>query len=406
MPNLTLWSRRLRPAHLAGEARRIGKKVLRKIRRPERRVVTLEPAGEARGRALVSYIVDGLLVPPESQLPRGHTHFWESRQIARTFVDLGYTVDVIHWTNQAFEPVEPYDVLLDVRLNLERLAPSVGDACLKIQHIETAHYAFHNRAQQERLDALEERRGVRLAPRKTIEPNRAIETADFGIAVGNAFTIGTYEHAGTPIFRVPISVPCVYAAPEDKDFAACRRRFLWFGSGGLVHKGLDLVLEAFADMPEYELAVCGPIHMERDLEAAYVRELYESPNIRTLGWVDVAGERFRKLRRTTLGVVYPSCSEGGGGSVITCLHAGLLPIVTREASVDLHGFGTELPEASVGAIREAVREMAATDPSTLRDQAMTAWRHARTQHTRETFARDYRRVAERILSADGESDDG
>ena len=34
----------------------------------------------------------------------------------------------------------------------------------------------------------------------------------------------------------------------------------------MVHKGLDLVLEAFAGMPEYHLTVCGPVAKEKDFE--------------------------------------------------------------------------------------------------------------------------------------------
>ena len=396
-----LWRRRLRPAYIRGELARIGKKVDRRIRRPESRTVTLEPSGEQRGRALVSYIIDGLLTPADRPLPHSHTHFWESRQIALTLAQLGYRTDVIHWTNFSFVPTETYDVFVDVRLNMERLAPLLGPDCLKIQHIETAHFTFHNPAQQARLEALAERRDVVIQPQKMLEENRAIETADYGVAVGNDFTIATYAHAGKPVLRVPMSAPFEYAAPEAKDFAACRRRFLWFGSGGLVHKGLDLVLEAFAGLPDFELIVCGPIHMERDFEAAYARELYATPNITTVGWVDVAGKEFRDICDRSLGVVYPSCSEGGGGSVITCMHAGLIPLVTREASVDLDGFGAEIGEATVAAVRDAVRHASELPTDRLREEALAAWRHVRAHHTRESFARDHRRVIADILDREG-----
>ena len=308
VPSSIIWRRRLRPAYVRSELARIGAKISRRLRRPERRVVSLEPVGRERGRALVSYIIDGLLVDPAQPLPRSHTNYWESRQIARTFAELGYRTDVIHWTNADFTPAAPYDVFVDVRLNMERLAPLVGDDCVKIQHIETAHHAFHNPAQLARLEALAERRGVEIQPRKMLEENRAIETADWGVAVGNDFTIGTYAHAGKQVLRVPISVPREYPWPDAKDFEACRRRYIWFGSGGLVHKGLDLVLEAFAGLPDHQLVVCGPIHVERDFEAAYARELYATPNIHTVGWVDVAGERFRAICERSLVVVYPSCS--------------------------------------------------------------------------------------------------
>ena len=64
-----------------------------------------------------------------------------------------------------------------------------------------------------------------------------------------------------------------------------------------MHKGLDLVLEAFARMPELHLTVCGPIHEEPAFEAAFRRELYETPNIETLGWVDIASPAFAELLR-------------------------------------------------------------------------------------------------------------
>ena len=68
VPPPTIWKRRLRPEYIAGELRRIGKKLVRRIRQPEKRVATLEARGEQRGRALVSYIVDGLLLPSDRPL--------------------------------------------------------------------------------------------------------------------------------------------------------------------------------------------------------------------------------------------------------------------------------------------------------------------------------------------------
>lgn len=395
---LSVWKRRLRPAFVTGELRRISRKLRRKLARPERRVAQLASRGEASGRALVSYVTDALFLRPGQPVPHSHTHFWESRQIGRVLADMGFEVDFIHWGNLEFQPAERYDVLIDVRLNLERLAPLLGEDCLRIQHIETGHYRFHNAAQLERLADLERRRGLEIRPQKLIEENRAIENAHYGIALGNEFTIGTYAHAGRPIRRVPISTPCVYPAPEGKDLEVCRGRYLWFGSGGLVHKGLDLVLEAFAGRPDLSLVVCGPIHMERDFESAYAKELYETPNIETVGWVDVAGEAFRRIAAGCLGVIYPSCSEGGGGGVITCMHAGLIPVVTRESSVDLGGFGLELEDASVDTIRRTVLDLSARPQEELRDRSEEAWQYARDHHTRESFDRGYRVALAEILS--------
>jgi len=111
----------------------------------------------------------------------------------------------------------------------------------------------------------------------------------------------------------------MYPWPEEKDFEDCRKRFIWFGGSDLAHKGLDLVLDAFAEMPEYDLAVCGPIQGEKEFERAHYQELYHTPNIHTIGWVDVSSPNFMKIMHNCIGLVYPSCSEGQCGSVVTCM---------------------------------------------------------------------------------------
>lgn len=387
------------PAYLAGEVRRVAKKLKRKITRPDRRVVTLKPQGPARGTVLFSYILDPFLLSPGQEIPHWHTNYWESFTMARAFVERGFEVDCISWTNHSFVPLRPYDVLVDVRLNLERLAPLVGERAVKVFHVDTCHHAFHNRAQMERLERLRRDRGIELAPQKLMPENRGIETADRATILGNELTRSTYDFAGKPMYRVPLSNSFVYDWPEGKDFEAVRRRFLWLGSTGLVHKGLDLVLEAFAGMPEMELVVCGPVRREREFERAFWRELYETPNIHTEGWVDVAGDRFLEIARSCLGVVYPSCAEGGGGSVISAMHAGLVPVVTRTASVDVApDYGVLLPGASVAQIQAAVGELAGRPAEELEAMARKAWAFVREHHTREVFRREYGAFADDLVA--------
>ncbi len=116
-----------------------------------------------------------------------------------------------------------------------------------------------------------------------------------------------------------------------------------------------------------------------------------------MGWTDIASDRFREILDQCAGLVYPSCSEGGGGSVITCLHAGLVPLLTYETSVDLHDFGVLLPDASVETIQRVVREVSALPAAELRRRAVAAWEHARREHTRERFTESFRGAIEEIL---------
>jgi glycosyltransferase involved in cell wall biosynthesis len=173
---------------------------------------------------------------------------------------------------------------------------------------------------------------------------------------------------------------------------------LWFGSDGLVHKGLDLTLEAFAEMPEYRLLVCGPIEKERDFVQTYYSELYKTPNIHVIGWVDVTGQEFMKIIETCAGLVYPSCSEGQSGSVINCLHAGLIPIISYESGVDVDDFGLILRESSVDEIKNAVRTIAGLSSERLGSMALKAWDFARKKHTRDAFKEVFRQTFSTILN--------
>lgn len=400
------WYKATAPYRLAREVRRSIREGWRRYRAVDRRRVTLEPDGPVRGNVLLSYIVRGFFEKPGSRLMRSHTHYWESMEIARIWQRLGFRVDVVDNYNYEFTPDRTYDYVIGARMILERLGERANADAMKILHIDTAHWVFHRMAQYERLYALQQRRGVSLRARRLTEPNRAIEYADCATMLGNDFTAGTYAFAGKPIHRIPISTVRERPWNDRKDYGRCRNRFLWFGSHALAHKGLDLTLEAFARLPEYHLTVCGPIDREDDFRDAYHRELFDLPNVDTVGWVDVQGQAFQEIIDRCVGFVYPSCSEGQSGSVVTCLHAGLIPIVSYESGVDVRSsFGTVLEDCSIDAIRAAVIQIANHPGGALQEMSQRAWEFARSNHTRQRFSEEYERVARALIDSGPEDVD-
>jgi glycosyltransferase involved in cell wall biosynthesis len=332
-------------------------------------------------------------------MPPGHQAEWKCLQIVRTFLEMGYTVDLISWTNDRFIPQKSYSVFVDVRHNMERLAPRLNADCVKIQHIDLCHMLYNNYAEARRLLELQQRKGVTLPPRRFELPNLAIEYADCATINGGEFGINTFLYAKKPIYRVPQVSTSLYPSPERKDFEACRNNYLWLGSSGFVRKGLDLVLDAFSAMPNFHLTVCGPIGAEKDFERAYYKELYETPNIRAIGWIDTTSPQFLEIANTCVGLVYTSCAEVQCGSVVTCLHAGLIPVISYEADVDVHEFGLILKDCSIQEIQNAIRTVSSRRNQELRAMAMKAWKYARAHHTQERFAVKYRQVIEAILAA-------
>jgi hypothetical protein len=367
----------------------LGLELRRAAGRGRGRFASLPARGEERGRVLLSYVIDPFLLDDPKAISHDHTHHWESWQIARTFSAHGYAVDVVHYDDRSFVPGRPYDVLVSARTDLERLARHLPPTCLKIAHLDTAHFLTNNAGALQRLLAARERFGVALRSPRMVEENWAIEAADLGCVLGNAFTAESYAYAGKPIHRIPISSPRTWDWPADKDFDRVRRSFLWFGSGGLVHKGLDRVLEVFKGLPDFRLHVCGPVDREARFRDAFAGYLYETPNIRTHGWVDIATPAFTEIVNDCVATVYPSASEGGGGSTLTCMHAGLIPVVTAAASVDVGDFGLLCADASLESISARVNEIADMPTEELAGRARAAWEFARARHTRDAFAKHY-----------------
>ncbi|MFN6461651.1 MAG: glycosyltransferase [Nostoc sp. DedVER02] len=360
-------------------------------------VVSLKPKQPSKGNVLLSYRIEPFLLKPGQPMPNDHTWYWEVWQIAQTFLDLGYNVDVIQFHNDKFVPQKDYAFFIDIRHRMEALAPKLNKDCIKIFHVDIANMVFRNAAECNRLLEVQQRKGVTLKPQRFEVPNLGIEYADCAIVLGNDFTTDTFKYANKPMYRIPISSPVVYPYPDKKDFEAVRKHFLWFGGSALVLKGLDLVLDTFAQMPEYHLTVCGPVSNDKEFEQAFYKELYETPNIHTYGWIDVSSPDFIEVTNNCLGLVYPSVSEGQSGAVISCLQAGLVPILSYESGVDVHDFGVIFENLSVEEIKTKVISISNLPVEDLKFMSRQAWEYARANHTKEKFAQVYRNVVEQII---------
>lgn len=361
-------------------------------------VLTLDPepsAPPARGRVLLSYLN---FAPHFEERQKGHTSFWECRQIAYTWRDLGFSVDVIAYSNARFEPRHAYDVCIDIHDNLERLAPLLPPRCLKILHATGAHWIYQNAAEYARLLALQERRGVTLIPRRIVPASLGIQTCDCATYVGNDFTASTFAFAAKPMTRIPLSTHYRADFPHDKDWNAARSRFLWMASTGAVLRGLDVVLEAFASLPHLHLDVCGDVAAETDFFAAYQRELAQLPNVSYHGLVSLESPLFERVSKGCGAMIYPSASEGCSGSVIAAAHAALVPVVPVSSGVDLGEAVWALPAISVEAVSEALATVSSWSPTEIERRARRVWERVNAQHTREIFAARYREFAQTVLA--------
>jgi glycosyltransferase involved in cell wall biosynthesis len=365
-------------------------------------VISLTVGGRPRGNVLVSYANQGLILMRRGlPVPTSHEQYWKTIAMAQTFIDLGFNVDVIHTQNQQFVPWKRYDVVVDTRFNLQRLNPYLDQDCIRVLHCDTAHIVFHNAAEMNRILNLQERKGVTIPPSRFERPNLGAEFANYITTCGNEFTMRTYRYAKKPVHKLPITVDAKWPSPKGKDFEQCRTRFLWFASRGMVHKGLDLVLDAFAGMPEYHLTIVGPVEDEPEFVQLYRNELYHHSNIRLVGWLQKESPDFVQLLDRSVAHVFTSCSESGAACVLETMGAGLIPIVNYESSVDVDDFGVLLKSSAIEDIKEGVRSIACMPSVELKRRSIRAWEKVRSTYTRENFADSYMALMKTILARHG-----
>jgi hypothetical protein len=353
--------------------------------------ITMKPEGEIHGKALLALIIEPFLINEGEKISSSHTNEQESLEIAKIFLELGFEIDIISKLRPRFKPEKDYTFYVNHRTNFEKISGLLNSDCVKIVHLDVSHWLFSNYSAIKRAWELRERRKLAISSIRHITENRAIEECDYATMLGNDFSIGTYGYSGKKIYRTNLPTYTTYDWQDNKDFSACRTNFLWFGSSGFVHKGLDLVLEIFSRKPYLNLTVCGPVDDDPEFQKAYHKELYDTPNIHTLGWVDVDSPQFKDIARQHIAIVFPSCAEGSNGGVITCMQAGLIPVASIQSGVDIDpSYGIVLSESDIGEIENAVDVVSGTDAGKLKIMANKAWTHARNNHTIDVFHEDYK----------------
>ena len=309
-------------------------------------------------RALVSYVAT-LPFWNEHHFLRSHNAKLTAYLMCRTLNSLGYAVDLRRYDDLDVPTDRTYDFFLGhtrTFLEIKNKIVLNGKAVLLVTGSSPE---FGNAAQCTRAEDLFQRRGIRLPvhAENIVAPARELHAAaDHVLMLGNDFVRSTWYPEFTHKYRLinNVSSQTLDLGPERPG------NYLFFSSTGQVHRGLDVLLEVFAERGEH-LHICSSVLQEPDFVAAYRRELFERTNIHTHGFVNVSSARFHRILADCRFVILPSCSEGQSSSVINAMFRGLLPIVTHNTGLpDVSACGYLLDEISPAAVCAVVDRAAGT----------------------------------------------
>jgi hypothetical protein len=285
-------------------------------------------------KALLSYIT-----VPFRKDSLNHTNNYEALSWANILNELGYQVDIIKYDRCSNINLLKYSLICGFGDIFQEYFESGYKDIKTIFYATGMHVCHQNNTSLIRVKDVFDKKQIYLAKSaRFVSKTWTHQTTlvDGIVALGNHVCADSYrKYYDGNIYSIPApffkTVKRSIFLQKDKK---ANTSFLWFGSSGLIHKGLDLLLEYFSKHPNLTLHICGNIDTEPAFTSIYFKELYKTKNILVHGFVDIKSELFHKLIETCSFTVFPSCSEGGAPSVLTTIgNGGLIPIITKDTTI-------------------------------------------------------------------------
>lgn len=347
-------------------------------------------------KCLLQYIVSPFLVPVGT-ISESHQNQWQVRMLAKEIGSFGYDVDVREFNST--EPLQnQYDMVVDIHPGYnDSYRDNMAPDCCRIAYLTGMNPRIANQNEDQRLHDLENRRGVFLPKeRQAVLVSNEIEQFDAFFYIGNRYNIKSYEEFELPpVYFIKNNG---YRFPWQISFVMKKsKNFLFLASSGQVHKGLDLLLDIFAqkDFP-FDLYICSDVHAEQEFCRIYDRELFHTKNIHTIGFVDLMGEKFHRIADICTFSLLPSCSEGQSGVALAAMSAGIIPIVSRESGLEddevIH-----LADCKLDTIEQTIFLYASRESTWLHAEARRVKHIVDTRYSRECYIRSVRGALRSVL---------
>lgn len=329
------------------------------------------------------------------ELPKHHSNLTECLVIAKCFSRLGYNVDCASRAKTGID-YTPYDVVFGINGNafMGSFSPCAGVSPQRIFYSVGAETCFNYRKTSMRNLEFRRRHGRWFLDSNRYMPGdpRNYYEAHFSDAViclGDEFVYKQFldedsapeRYRWLPAFYFKVKEPCV-----NKDFAICRRNLLWFGSTGLLHKGLDIAIDFAAAHPEFTLHVCGSSSNEKDFWEYYNPILRKCSNIVLHGFVNIESDKFSQILDNCGIMLNPTISEGGAVAALNVLGNGaLLPVCSQATGINLSGNGIVVPDVTYEAFEKALFEADSLPLDTFAAKAFAAHRLVREECSLEKY---------------------
>lgn len=347
--------------------------------------------------ALLIYRTMPFHLSPSHPVYRSHQNMIQSRWIAEVLDQMGFTVDVLEYSEPTVSIRDSYNLVISHNCVVDPKQTFVKDST-KIYLAAGTEHREHNLRQQQRLEAFERRRGHHAVDLHwDVEEMPWTEDADAIFCFGNDTIASTWRKR----FRCPVYAFQNTAVNELDSILSQRNpkgeHFLFLGSQQQLAKGLDLLLEAFAECPQLHLHICGHYLKDIGFCRAY-RDLFQKSNIHSHGWVDITGRRFHKIAEKCAFTISASCSEGSPGSITNAMRLGMIPLVSPECGLGENEGVILMRDLSVSGIATMIQQCAAMDTEELQTLSEIGVARARRDFTESAFKQRWHQMLTKVIT--------
>ncbi|WP_313348902.1 glycosyltransferase [Empedobacter sp.] len=294
-----------------------------------------------------------------------HSNLWECKLAGEIFNELGYNVDVINYNTKKNIDISKYDIIYGLGETLEKLFIQKSENQLFINYATGCNPIWSNIQTIKKVRYFSEQSGIILPESSRLihhTQHLQILLSDHVIVLGDDFVKNTYLLFDDKKERYS-NLNAFYFHSHDvkagsKVLDLARKNFLWFGSAGALHKGLDLCLDFFSKNLDLHLHICGlNMDSEKRFVEYYKKELLSLPNIHYHGFVGIDTQEFSKILENCGYVIFPSVSEGGAVALLNVIgNGGLLPIYSKSTGVPFDKLGFEFNEINISNISKSINK--------------------------------------------------
>jgi hypothetical protein len=177
-----------------------------------------------------------------------------------------------------------------------------------------------------------------------------LKNIDSVFYIGNDFSKLSYAKYQKPLYQLLPIINNKYLLTEEEIKNKKKTNVVYVGGTGLICKGLDIVIDAFLELPDFRLDIFGPSD-ENDFWNIY-RNKIKGKNIFFHGFVSPNSSLFTNIvKKATYHVNCPA-AEGMATSILLTNSYGVLPVVSYSSGINIQNFGYEIDNEKKSIIKK------------------------------------------------------